>query len=153
MDSLFPLTINLDSTLLFTNGLLPHQAKYLAYELSRRGPAGNMDKIAGALADARVDLNPHQVEAALFAFKSPLSNGAILADEVGLGKTIEAGILLSQFWAEGRREILLIMPASLRKQWSLELAEKFYLPTHILEARSFSSDSSHPMAALSRGGS
>lgn len=97
-----------------------------------------MDKIAGALADAKVDLNPHQVEAALFAFKSPLSNGAILADEVGLGKTIEAGILLSQFWAEGRRKILLIMPASLRKQWSLELAEKFYLPTHILEARSFS---------------
>jgi superfamily II DNA or RNA helicase len=96
-----------------------------------------MDKIAGALADAKVDLNPHQVEAALFAFKSPLSNGAILADEVGLGKTIEAGILLSQFWAEGRRKILLIMPASLRKQWSLELAEKFYLPTHILEARSF----------------
>jgi superfamily II DNA or RNA helicase len=118
--------------------MTPHQAKYLAYELSRRGPAGSMDKIAGALADAKVDLNPHQVEAALFAFKSPLSNGAILADEVGLGKTIEAGILLSQFWAEGRRKILLIMPASLRKQWSLELAEKFYLPTHILEARSFS---------------
>ncbi|MEI6604344.1 MAG: SNF2-related protein [Verrucomicrobiota bacterium] len=118
--------------------MTPHQAKYLAYELSRRGPAGSLDKIAGALADAKVDLNPHQVEAALFAFKSPLSNGAILADEVGLGKTIEAGILLSQFWAEGRRKILLIMPASLRKQWSLELAEKFYLPTHILEARTFS---------------
>lgn len=117
--------------------MTPHQAKYLAYELSRRGPAGSLDKIAGALADAKVDLNPHQVEAALFAFKSPLSNGAILADEVGLGKTIEAGILLSQFWAEGRRKILLIMPASLRKQWSLELAEKFYLPTHILEARTF----------------
>lgn len=117
--------------------MTPHQAKYLACELSRRGPAGSLDKIAGALADAKVDLNPHQVEAALFAFKSPLSNGAILADEVGLGKTIEAGILLSQFWAEGRRKILLIMPASLRKQWSLELAEKFYLPTHILEARTF----------------
>ncbi|MBX3740140.1 MAG: DEAD/DEAH box helicase [Akkermansiaceae bacterium] len=117
--------------------MTPHQAKYLAYELSRRGPAGSMEKIGGALADAKVDLNPHQVEAALFAFKSPLSNGAILADEVGLGKTIEAGILLSQFWAEGRRKILLIMPASLRKQWSLELAEKFYLPTHILEARTF----------------
>lgn len=71
--------------------MTPHQAKYLAYELSRRGPAGSLDKIAGALADAKVDLNPHQVEAALFAFKSPLSNGAILADEVGLGKTIEAG--------------------------------------------------------------
>jgi len=54
--------------------------------------------------DAQVDLNPHQVEAALFAFKSPLSKGAILADEVGLGKTIEAGIILSQLWAERKRK-------------------------------------------------
>ena len=112
--------------------MTPHQAKYFAYELSRRGAAGSLEQIAGALADAKVDLNPHQVEAALFAFKSPLSNGAILADEVGLGKTIEAGILLSQFWAEGKRRILLVMPASLRKQWSVELAEKFYLPSEIL---------------------
>ena len=117
--------------------MTPYQAKYFAHELSRRGPAGSLEQIAGALADAKVDLNPHQVEAALFAFKSPLSNGAILADEVGLGKTIEAGILLSQFWAEGKRRILLVMPASLRKQWSLELAEKFYLPSEILEARNF----------------
>ena len=117
--------------------MTPYQAKYFAHELKRRGAAGSLEKIAGALADAKVDLNPHQVEAALFAFKSPLSNGAILADEVGLGKTIEAGILLSQFWAEGKQRILLVMPASLRKQWSVELAEKFYLPTVILEARSF----------------
>ncbi|MEC5128374.1 SNF2-related protein [Verrucomicrobiales bacterium BCK34] len=117
--------------------MTPHQANYFAHELSRRGPSGSVEKIAGALADAKVDLNPHQVEAALFAFKSPLSRGAILADEVGLGKTIEAGILLSQFWAEKRQRILLIMPASLRKQWSIELAEKFYLPSVILEARNF----------------
>lgn len=50
--------------------------------------------------DAQVELNPHQVEAALFAVKSPYSKGAVLADEVGLGKTIEASILLSQQWAE-----------------------------------------------------
>jgi len=47
-----------------------------------------------ALFDAAVDLNPHQIEAALFALQSPLSKGVILADEVGLGKTIEAGIVL-----------------------------------------------------------
>ena len=115
----------------------PHQAKYLAHELTRRGPSDSIEKFAGTLADAKVDMNPHQVEAALFAFKSPLSKGAILADEVGLGKTIEAGILLSQFWAENRRRILLIMPASLRKQWTAELAEKFYLPSIILEGPSF----------------
>ena len=84
-------------------------------------------------------MNPHQVEAALFAFKSPLSKGAILADEVGLGKTIEAGILLSQKWAEGKRRILIISPSSLRKQWSQELADKFYLPSNVLETKSFNS--------------
>ena len=78
--------------------------------------------------DSEVDLNPHQFDAALFAFRSPLSNGAILADEVGLGKTIEAGIVLSQKWAEGKRKILIILPSSLRKQWHQELADNFYLP-------------------------
>src|SRR5690606_27481286 len=89
------------------------------------------------LMDAKVDLNPHQIEAALFAFKSPLSNGALLADEVGLGKTIEAGILLSQKWAEGSRRILIISPSSLRKQWMQELADKFYLPSEVIESRNF----------------
>jgi ERCC4-related helicase len=89
------------------------------------------------LADAQVDLNPHQIDAALFAFRSPLSKGAILADEVGLGKTIEAAILLSQKWAERKRKLLIIVPANLRKQWNQELADKFFLPSVILEARTF----------------
>jgi SNF2 family DNA or RNA helicase len=93
--------------------------------------------LASALSDAQVDLNPHQIEAALFAFRSPLSKGAILADEVGLGKTIEAGILLAQNWAERRRNLLVICPASLRKQWSQELADKFFLPSVILETKTF----------------
>ena len=117
--------------------LTVYQVKYLAYELTRRGPANSIEKFAGTLADAKVDMNPHQVEAALFAFKSPLSRGAILADEVGLGKTIEAGIVLSQFWAEGKNRILLLVPASLRKQWQNELTDKFYLPSTILEGPSF----------------
>lgn len=96
-----------------------------------------MEKLAASLADAQVDLNPHQVEAALFAFRSPLSKGAILADEVGLGKTIEAGILLSQRWAERKKKILIIVPASLRKQWHQELLEKFFLPCVILETKTF----------------
>ena len=65
--------------------------------------------------DSSVDLNPHQVDAALFAFQSPLSKGVVLADEVGLGKTIEAGLVISQIWAERARKILVITPASLRK--------------------------------------
>ncbi|GMU90913.1 MAG: DNA helicase [Chlorobiota bacterium] len=87
--------------------------------------------------DAKVDLNPHQVEAALFAFKSPLSSGAILADEVGLGKTIEAGLVISQRWAERKRKILIIVPSNLRKQWYQELSDKFFLPSVILEKRSY----------------
>lgn len=117
--------------------LTPHQAKFLAWELTRRHPADSVDKLGTVLADARVDLNPHQVEAALFAFRNPFSKGAILADEVGLGKTIEAGLLLAQNWAERKRHLLVIVPANLRKQWSQELADKFYLPSAILETKTF----------------
>src|SRR4030067_3771076 len=107
--------------------LTEYQATYYAYELTKRCPADSLEKLAGALVDAQVDLNAHQVEAALFAFKSPFSKGAILADEVGLGKTIEAGLLLSQKWAERKRRLPVIVPANLRKQWSQELADTFYL--------------------------
>src|SRR5437879_6330850 len=96
-----------------------------------------MEKLAGAVASAQVDLNPHQIDAALFAFRSPLSKGALLADEVGLGKTIEAGILLSQKWAERKRKLLVIVPANLRKQWNQELTDKFFLSSAILETRTF----------------
>jgi ERCC4-related helicase len=112
-------------------------AKYLAHELAKRSASDSVEKLAAVLSDAQVDLNPHQVEAALFAFRSPFSKGAILADEVGLGKTIEAGLLLAQKWAERKRRLLVIAPANLRKQWSQELADKFFLPSVILEAKSF----------------
>ena len=91
--------------------LTPHHAKYFAHDLTRRATSG-MDRLSMALFDAAVDLNPHQIEAALFALQSPLSKGVILADEVGLGKTIEAGIVLCQFWAERKRRLLVICPAS-----------------------------------------
>ena len=117
--------------------ITPHQAKYYAYELTRRFPSGSPERFNATLLDAQVDLNPHQVESALFAFRSPLSKGAILADEVGLGKTIEAGILLSQLSAEKRRKLLIICPANLRKQWSQELSDKFFLDCIILENRNF----------------
>ena len=119
--------------------LTPYHAKYFAYELTKKRPANDLGKLTASLQDAQVDLNPHQVDAALFAFQSPLSKGAILADEVGLGKTIEAGIILSQKWAERKRKLLIISPANLRKQWSQELSDKFYLPSTILEAKSFNS--------------
>jgi ERCC4-related helicase len=119
------------------NKLTAYHAKYFAYELTKRVPSDSIQKFTSALLDAQVDLNPHQVEAALFAFRSPLSNGAILADEVGLGKTIEAGLVISQKWAERKRKILIIVPSNLRKQWYQELSDKFFLSSIILETKSF----------------
>ena len=95
-----------------------YHAKYFAYELTRRAPSDSLEKLTSSLSDAQVDLNPHQIDAALFAFRSPFAKGVILADEVGLGKTIEAGIVLTQKWAEGKRKVLVIVPSSLRKQWN-----------------------------------
>jgi len=117
--------------------LTDYHAKYFAYELTKRCPSDSLEKLANAVAGAQVDLNPHQVDAALFAFRSPLSKGALLADEVGLGKTIEAGLVLSQIWAERKRCILVIVPSNLRKQWYQELTEKFFLPCRILETKSY----------------
>ncbi|GHC90613.1 helicase [Pseudorhodoferax aquiterrae] len=96
-----------------------------------------MESLASTLVDSQVDLNPHQVDAALFACHNPLSRGVILADEVGLGKTIEAGLVISQRWAERRRKMLIIVPANLRKQWHQELQDKFGLQALILEAKSY----------------
>lgn len=112
-------------------------AKYIAHELTRLCASDSVEKLTAVLSDAQVDLNPHQIEAALFAFRNPLSKGAILADEVGLGKTIEAGLLIAQKWAEQKRRVLVIAPANLRKQWEQELADKFFLPSAILESRTF----------------
>lgn len=112
----------------------PYQAKYFAHFLTREG-LDESDGLTQSLSSARVDLNPHQVDAAMFALRSPLSRGVMLADEVGLGKTIEAALVLSQRWWERQRHLLLIVPASLRKQWATELREKFSLPSVILDAK------------------
>src|SRR5690606_14596153 len=115
-------------------------AKYFAHDITRCLPSDSLGKFVASLQDAQVDLNPHQVDAAIFAFQSPLSKGAILADEVGLGKTIEAGIILSQKWAERKRKLLIIAPSNLRKQWNQELLDKFFLPSFILESKSFNDE-------------
>ncbi|MAF16259.1 MAG: ATP-dependent helicase [Marinomonas sp.] len=114
-----------------------HQAKYFAHELTIRHASGGVDSLSQSLFDASVDLNPHQINAALFALSNPLSQGVVLADEVGLGKTIEAGLVLSQYWAERRRKLLIICPASLRRQWAQELMDKFNLPSQILDAKTW----------------
>jgi SNF2 family DNA or RNA helicase len=116
--------------------LTPCQAKYIAHDLTLQHAGGGLQRLSQALFNASVDLNPHQIDAAIFALQSPLTKGVLLADEVGLGKTIEAGIVLCQYWAERRRQLLVICPASLRQQWALELGEKFNLPAKISKSLS-----------------
>lgn len=119
--------------------LTVYQRLYYAWQLTRRMAGDNPDLLTPSLAGSQVDLNPHQIEAALFACRNPLAKGVILADEVGLGKTIEAGLVISQCWAERRRRILIIVPANLRKQWHQELQDKFGLQGVILESKSYNS--------------
>src|SRR5688572_29512363 len=114
-------------------------SKFYAYDLTKHVSSDSIEKLSPSLFNASVDLNPHQLDAALFAFRSPLSRGAILADEVGLGKTIEAGIVISQLWAERKKRILIIAPATLRKQWAQEMADKFYISSRIFDAREYNS--------------
>src|ERR1035438_2878412 len=111
----------------------PQQSSFFAHRITLEGLGE--EALSQSLSTARVDMNPHQVDAALFALASPLSKGVVLADEVGLGKTIEASLVIAQRWAERRRRILLIVPASLRKQWSQELYDKFSLPSVIVERK------------------
>lgn len=111
-----------------------YHAKYYAHELTKRHSSDGVGRLSQSLFDASVDLNPHQIEAALFALRNPLQEGVLLADEVGLGKTIEASLVICQYWAERRRQLLIISPASLRKQWAQELHDKFAVPTTIVDA-------------------
>ena len=114
-----------------------YHAKYYASILTQRAVGGDIDSLSQSLLNAAVDINPHQIEAALFAFRSPLSKGVILADEVGLGKTIEAGLVLCQYWAVGLRKIIVVCPAALRKQWGFELTEKFGIENEILDTKNY----------------
>jgi superfamily II DNA/RNA helicase len=115
--------------------LTPFHQRLLAEELTSRS-SDSTKRLAFALSEARVDLNPHQIEAAAFALDSLSRGGCMLADEVGLGKTIEAGIVISQLLAEGRTRILILAPATLRAQWQSELAEKFDTDAVVIDGRS-----------------
>ena len=119
--------------------LSDYQAKFYAHELDRSYASDHVGRLAGLLFDAQVEPKPHQVDAALFALQAPFTKGVILADEVGLGKTIEAGIVISQYWAKRQRRILIISPSSLRQQWRQELSEKFALPATLTDSKNIDS--------------
>lgn len=85
------------------------------------------------LLDADIEINPHQINAFIAAINSLKTGGIVLADEVGLGKTIEAGLVLKYVINSGAKRIMIVLPAALRKQWEVELNEKFNLSPIILD--------------------
>ena len=129
-------------------------AKYCAEMLALKKTGTDVDRIGATLFNSKITLTPHQIQAALFAFKSPLRKGVILADEVGLGKTIEAGIVIAQTWFEKKGKVLIIAPAALLKQWQCELQEKFGLESSILDRRAYNQKAKqgykNPIKAMDR---
>ena len=103
------------------------------------------------LLDADIQLNPHQINAFCAAVQSLHTGGIVLADEVGLGKTIEAGLSLKHAIDSGAKHILIALPATLRKQWEIELQEKFGLEAFILDRLTVESDAYHWQSWLEKG--
>ncbi len=108
--------------------MVPFQQRVLAEDLIRIRRPDDRERYAAAQRQARIDPNPHQIDAVIFALRRLREGGCILADEVGLGKTIEAGLVIAQSRAEGAQRILLIVPKSLLGQWQTELLELFGIP-------------------------
>lgn len=111
------------------------KAKYWALEVISSSNQSDIANLSGSLETSKIDLNPHQIEAALFALNSPVSQGVILADEVGLGKTIEAGLVISEYFSRGWTSVIVVAPASLCAQWQVEMQDKFDLPTQIIDTK------------------
>ncbi|MCC3496547.1 MAG: hypothetical protein JGK38_07775 [Microcoleus sp. PH2017_15_JOR_U_A] len=85
------------------------------------------------LISANIDLYPHQVEVVRRVLEDPIQR-YLLADEVGLGKTIEAGAILRQYLLdEPQGRAVVIVPQYLREQWLQELENKFYLSDFLSE--------------------
>ncbi len=104
----------------------PIQRRYLAEQLIRLRRADEQERYAAAQRQGRIDPNPHQIDAVIFALKRIPEGGCILADEVGLGKTIEAGLAIAQLRAEGAAaRVLLVVPKPLLGQWQDELYKLF----------------------------
>jgi len=104
------------------------QRRYFVEDLLRKRRADEHQR-SGAVRRGRIDPNPHQIDAVMFALSRLPEGGCILADEVGLGKTIEAGLVIAQRLAEGVERVLLIVPTSLVPQWQTELDELFLIET------------------------
>jgi SNF2 family DNA or RNA helicase len=90
-----------------------------------------------SLDGARVDVQPHQISVAHRVVTSH-PHRFLLCDEVGLGKTIEAGMILKELRARGEaKRVLIIVPATLTRQWQFELKSKFNEVFPIFDSKTF----------------
>ena len=103
----------------------PIHRRYHAEDLVRQRRAGERRRQVSSQRRGRVDPNPHQIDAVMFALRRIPEGGCILADEVGLGKTIEAGLVIAQLLAEGATRILIVVPRPLLGQWQAEMVDLF----------------------------
>jgi hypothetical protein len=111
----------------------PLLRRTLLEDLLRRRRASDPVRLASALRLGQVDPNPHQLDAVRFALERLPEGGCILADEVGLGKTIEAAMVVAQRRLEGAQRVLIVAPKALLGQWRQELFTLFGL--HAVEHR------------------
>jgi len=98
------------------SGTHPIHRRLLAEDPIRLRRSDEHYPYAAAQRRGRIDPNPHQIDAVVFALRRIPEGGCILADEVGLGKTIEAGLVIAQLLAEGRsnKEVAKILGIGVR---------------------------------------
>ena len=86
---------------------------------------GTLNEIVYSMEAARVDFYPHQFKPVLKFIDSPMHR-LVLADEVGLGKTIESGLIWMEMQARHQaKRLLVVCPPTLAEKWEMELKEKF----------------------------
>lgn len=103
------------------------QARYAAATLSRRHAMGKLEKLIPVFLRSGLEVYPHQIEAAAQAIFNPYAKGYILADEVGLGKAVEAGLIIAQSYYDGADNIIIVVPKQQTEQWRGLLTECFQL--------------------------
>ena len=111
--------------------------RLLVEELTRERASDDYERYLETFRRATVDANPHQIEAVVFALNRLAHGGSLLCDEVGLGKTIEAGLVISEIRARGAERILIILPVALARQWQVEMEDLFSIPSTILDKQNF----------------
>ncbi|MCC3356764.1 DEAD/DEAH box helicase [Bacillus sp. REN16] len=100
----------------------------LAYEVEKHQSIPDFEGLQAPKHLPQLTPLPHQLEVAKQVVEK-MNGKAILADEVGLGKTIEAGLILKEYMIRGLvKKVLILVPASLVSQWASELNQKFYIP-------------------------